>query len=172
MISPSPGGPRVVVLDAREQMLDPHGLRRLARRITAATGAKYASRAYRFPYALLAWHDHPVGIDIERDDPLDSALAEVIATPAERALPSPPNLAALWCAKEALTKALGDPLRYDPARIDSPLRWTNGRSGPWRAIPLNIVAGHHTWMCWASRSVIQPAQRGQRATRTSLEAHE
>ncbi|HEY4897857.1 MAG TPA: hypothetical protein VII01_17440, partial [Solirubrobacteraceae bacterium] len=29
-------------------------------------------------------------------------------------------LSSLWCSKAALSKALGDALRYDPSRLDSP----------------------------------------------------
>jgi hypothetical protein len=64
-----------------------------------------------------------------------------------------------WCSKEALAKALGDPLRYDPRRLGSPIRWPASRSGPWRAIPLRAPTGHAAWLCWLSATPDRGAAR-------------
>lgn len=111
------------------------------------------SRSYRYPYALIACHDQRVGVDIERIEPHDSAFAETICTPAERVAGWPPEhadryLSALWSSKEALAKALGDPLADEPSRLESPSAWRHGRSGPWRATPLATAPGHVAWLCW------------------------
>jgi len=39
-------------------------------------------------------------------------------------------LTSLWAAKEALAKALGDALCYEPSRLGSPQHWPRGRPGP------------------------------------------
>jgi phosphopantetheinyl transferase len=147
------GTPEVRLLDARAAGLDEAGLRTWARAQTAACGQPYVVRSYRYPYALVAWHSEPVGVDIERIEPCDAAFAELILTPAERADPMPfaepdAHLTSLWCSKEALSKALGDALRYDPGRLDSPMRWPDLRSGPWRAAPLRTTPRHTAWLCW------------------------
>jgi len=147
-----PGGREVRLLEAREPGLDERGLRRWARAQTFA-GARCVSRSYRHPYGLVAWHDQPVGIDIERIEQFDPALLESICTPSERSLPvdelDPARYAtSVWCSKEALSKALGDALRYDPRRLGSPLFWPGGRSGPWRARSLPAPPGHTAWLCW------------------------
>jgi phosphopantetheinyl transferase len=54
----------------------------------------------------------------------------------------------MWCGKEALSKALGDALAYDPRRLGSPLSWPDGRSGAWCAAELPAPAGHVAWLCW------------------------
>jgi phosphopantetheinyl transferase len=117
--------------------------------------ASYVSRSYRFPYALVAWHTEPLGVDIERVEPFDAAFLASICTPDERAavarLEEPDAcVASLWSSKEALSKALGDPLRYDPRRLDSPMRWPDGRCGPWRAAEIAAPPGHTAWLCWRS----------------------
>ncbi|HEY3188835.1 MAG TPA: 4'-phosphopantetheinyl transferase superfamily protein, partial [Solirubrobacteraceae bacterium] len=83
--------------------------------------------------------------------PCDAPFAESICTPAERAeLAGLPDreLVALWCSKEALAKALGDAVRYDPRRLESPMRWPDGRAGSWRAAALAVAPGHTGWLCW------------------------
>ncbi len=143
------GTPHVAVLDARHRELDERGLREWARAETSTAGTPYVSRSYRHPYALVAWHDEPVGVDIERTEPFDPAFLESICTPAERPLiEDGVDVASLWCGKEALAKALGDALRYDPRRLGSPMLWRDGRSGPWRAAPVPVPAGHNAWLCW------------------------
>jgi hypothetical protein len=142
----------VRLLDARAAGLDEPGLRAWARAEAARGGAPRVSRSYSYPYALVAWHDEPVGVDIERIEACDAAFAESICTPRERAeIAADTYLTALWCSKEALAKALGDALRYDPRRLDSPMLWPGGRAGPWRAEPVAAPPGHTAWLCWRAR---------------------
>jgi hypothetical protein len=148
-----PGGPRVRLLDARDAGVDEAGLRALGRAESAASGAPHSCRSYRFPYALVAWHSAPVGVDIERAEPLGADFVASISTPAEQGQVPPgadPDIypASLWCSKEALSKALGDALEYDPRRLDSPIFWPGGEAGPWRALALAAPAGHVAWLCW------------------------
>jgi len=145
--------PEVRLLDARAAGLDEAGLKAWARRRAQSCQTEFVTRSYRYPYALIAWHDGPVGIDIERVERCDAAFVESICTPAERsAWPAggDPDATAisLWCSKEALAKALGDALAYDPRRLESPLGWPAGRSGAWRADCLPAPPGHVAWLCW------------------------
>ncbi len=147
------GAPTVVLLDARATGVDEAGLRAWARALTPDRPASHTVRSYRYPYALVAWHSEPVGVDIERVEPCDAAFADVICTPTERRdarVTADPDLflSSLWSSKEALAKALGDALRYDPSRLDSPMRWPDLRSGPWNAAALQTVPGHVAWLCW------------------------
>ncbi len=103
----------------------------------------------------MAWHSAPVGVDIERVAPCDEAFADSIRTPAERAAATPQrrlpdrHITSLWSSKEALSKALGDALDYDPRRLEGPQAWPNGRSGPWRAVTLDLADDEHVaWLCW------------------------
>jgi hypothetical protein len=146
-------GPHVRLFDARERGLDEDGLREWVREANVASLAAYASRSYCHPYALLAWHGEPVGVDIERVVPCDQAFADSIRTVAERArrieaADFDAYVISLWCSKEALAKALGDAVRYDPRRLESPLGWPEGRAGPWRATELTLVSDHAAWLCW------------------------
>ena len=147
-------GPAIWLCDASEAGLDEPGLRACARSRSAAATAGFSSRSYRHPYALLATHDQPVGVDIERVEALDRQFLESICTAEERAaLPDEVDseyVTSLWCSKEALSKALGDALRYDPRRLPSPIGWTDGRAGPWRAAALLAPEGHTAWACWRS----------------------
>lgn len=151
------GAPEVMLLDARENSLDERGLREAARAAVEASGAAYASRSYRFPFALIAWHDQPVGVDLERVEAFEPGFLESISTPSElgregdRTDPSG-YAAALWSSKEALAKALGDAVTYDPRRLESPMFWDDGRSGPWRAQTLSVPSGHTAWLCWRERA--------------------
>jgi hypothetical protein len=145
--------PEVHLLDARALGIDDRRLRERARALTATSGSEHVSRSYRYPYALVGWHTDRIGVDIERIAPFDPAFADLICTPDERSqLASVSNpdtvLASLWCSKEALAKGLGDALLYDPVRLESPTRWRDRRSGPWRAAQLDIVPGHVAWLCW------------------------
>jgi len=147
--------PIVVLLDARSAGADEAGLRAAARRVAREAGAPHVARAYRYPYALVAWHDRPVGVDLERVAPCEPAFAAGIRTPAERAAAAASSetdedVTSLWSAKEALAKALGDARAYDPRRLESPRSWPGGRAGPWRASPLPAPAGHVAWLCWRS----------------------
>jgi len=146
--------PEVRLVDARVDGLDESGLRETARRLTDDAGGPFTARSYRFPWALVAWHDAPVGVDIEQIGPVELGFAESIATPSERAeLTVCADLDTwatdLWCSKEALAKALGDAVLYDPRRLESPMRWPGLRSGPWRATRVADVPPRHVgWLCW------------------------
>jgi phosphopantetheine--protein transferase-like protein len=90
-----------------------------------------------------------VGVDVERIERFDGALADSIRTPAERDAGWPEadpdrHFSSLWSSKEALAKALGD-----PRRLDGPAAWPQGRSGPWRATAVEVTDGHVAWLCWA-----------------------
>jgi hypothetical protein len=160
---PTPdGAPDVRLLDAREAGLDEPGLRAWARDLTESSGAPHFARAYRYPYALVAWHSDPVGVDIERVTQCDDAFAELICTAAERSDPalvadSDAYLTSLWSSKEALSKALGDAVDYDPARLDSPMRWPGAQAGPWRAAELTVAPQHAAWLCWCESAGVGAA---------------
>jgi hypothetical protein len=145
--------PQVRLLDARVSGLDESGLAVTAQALSRIEGTRCVSRSYRFPLALVAWHAAAVGIDIERIAPWDDAFAESIRTPTERATGWPTqhgdrHLSSLWSSKEALAKALGDALQYDPRRLESPMVWPNGRCDPWRATTLAAAPGYVAWLCW------------------------
>ena len=155
------------MLDARAAGLDAPALRHWARHVAAASGAPYTTRSYRYPYALVAWHSRPVGVDIERVEPCDTPLADLICTPEERvgaAGATDPDgyVTSLWSAKEALAKALGDALAYEPSRLSSPAHWPGGRAGPWRAGQPAAPPGHVAWLCWRSVSSRQCQCRAER----------
>ncbi len=163
------GAPRLVLLDATDRGLDPDALRRWARARTSQLPASCTARSYSFPYALLGWHAGPLGVDLERITAPDRAFADSIRTPAERqelevGEISGRALASLWCSKEALAKALGDALRYDPRRLDSPAGWAGGQSGPWRASELEAPAGHVAWVVWHATDGQPVADRAACAT--------
>ncbi|HYB27319.1 MAG TPA: 4'-phosphopantetheinyl transferase superfamily protein [Solirubrobacteraceae bacterium] len=147
-------GPETWLLDARAADLDEIALRRWARSQRRPDAETRVTRSYAYPYALVAWHTGPVGIDIERVQECDAAFLESISTPSERrigladGLDPDAHTISLWSAKEALSKALGDAVAYDPRRLESPLRWPHGRCGPWRAAALPAPAGHVAWLCW------------------------
>jgi len=146
------GAPQVVLLDARADGLDEAGLRARARDV-AADGGRRSSRSYRFPLALVAFNDGPIGVDIERVESCDEAFADSIRTPSERMAGWPEGdsdrfFTSLWSSKEALAKALGDALAYDPRRLEGPSAWPDGRSGPWHARALELGPEHVGWVCW------------------------
>jgi hypothetical protein len=145
--------PRVVLVDASAQGMDEAELRAYMRALSERFGTPQCSRSYSAPLALLAWHDAAVGVDIERVQRCEETFAASIQTPAERAagfVARDPDrhLTALWSSKEALSKALGDPLAYDPRRLEGPGAWPQGRSGPWRVAALDVGEGHVAWACW------------------------
>jgi hypothetical protein len=150
--------PTVQLIDARTaDVPDEADLRALARKVCAEVAGPFTSRSYRFPFALLATHTAAVGVDIERVEPCDAAFADSIRTPAERSAGSPHEdhdryFTSLWSSKEALSKALGDALAYDPRRLEGPGAWPEGRSGPWRATPLEVPDGYVAWLCWKELS--------------------
>ena len=143
------------LIDARAvEAPDEAALREYARRLSADTGASFTSRSYCFPFAMIASHTAAVGIDIDRVEPCDHAFADSIRTPAELAAGSPRDedpdrfFTSLWSSKEALSKALGDALAYDPRRLEGPGAWPEGRSGSWRAAPIEVPDGYVAWLCW------------------------
>jgi phosphopantetheinyl transferase len=121
----------------------------------SASQAPHASRSYRFPLAIVAWHNAPVGVDIERVDALGVDFARSICSPLEledealiASLDDDVVVASMWSGKEALAKALGDAVDYDPRRLDSPLLWPHGVSGRWRASALSVPKGYVAWLVW------------------------
>lgn len=148
--------PVVTFIDAVARGLDQVRLRELARRFEAP----YVSRSYRYPLAAVAaWH-RDVGVDLERvHDALDLEFARSIATPRERAeleQATSADIASLWSAKEAVAKALGQPLARDPRRVEAPPLWRAGGAsrvrqrlgGPWWAQALDAPAGFVGWVVW------------------------
>lgn len=113
----------------------------------------FVSRSYCYPWALVARHDAAVGVDIERRDAVgdrDVAFAEATCTPTELdrlRWGAWTSLVDLWSGKEALTKALGDALRYDPRRIDAPCGW-----GVWSGhVPQpGVIGGIRRRGAWAA----------------------
>lgn len=168
MISPAPtpvwaqgGGPTVWLLDGRDSRRDEHGLRGWARELINVAAASHSSRSHRYPYELVACHEAPVGVDIERVEPFDESFFASICTPSERTLKVDLDdldgyAISLWASKEALAKALGDAVAYDPRRLGSPMFWPDGRSGPWRAVPLPVPSGHSGWLCWQEILIPRP----------------
>jgi hypothetical protein len=144
--------PHVILLDARAEGLDEAELRARAREVAAASPGRFTSRAYRFPFALIASHEAAVGVDIERVEPRDEDFADSIRTPSERMAGWPEDadrfFSSLWSSKEALAKALGDALKYDPRRLEGPRVWPDGRAGCWSAHPLELGQEHVGWVCW------------------------
>lgn len=143
--------PSHVLLDARPRGLDAGELRRWARNYAGAAGAGHVSRSYSFPYALVSWHSDRVGVDIERVVACDEAFARSICTPSEAARApwsSDAEIVGLWSGKEALAKALGDAVQYDPRRLESPASWGGATSGPWRAQAVAVPDGYCGWICW------------------------
>jgi hypothetical protein len=149
------GVPAVWLIDARAAgARDEASLREAARAASTEAAAPFTSRSYRFPFALVAAHSAAVGVDIERVESCDAAFADSIRTPAELSARPPREdhdryFTSLWSSKEALSKALGDALAYDPRRLEGPGAWPDGRSGPWRAAAIDAGEdGHVAWLCW------------------------
>lgn len=147
--------PKLRLLDANELQADDRELRALARSVSVTSGSEYASRSYSFPYALIAMHDRPVGVDVERIGRCDSQFADLICTRDERvevarAGEADKLLTSLWSSKEALAKGLGDALRYEPSRLDAPARWPNSQAGAWSCEEVAIDRAHVAWVCWRS----------------------
>jgi hypothetical protein len=193
MTSEVTAAPAFRLLDARAAQLDERSLRCAARALSEHCGAPFTSRSYRYPYAVVAWHDGDVGVDIEQLSRTGAALAHVICTPDERtelasAKDRDASLSSLWCAKEAISKALGDAWLYDPSRLSSPTRWPVVLPGPrgegsndaaaapcdaaptpydelrwsgrWRAARLRVPEGYVGWLCWSSGRASAPPADG------------
>lgn len=111
----------------------------------------FVSRSYSFPMALVAMHDAPVGVDIELVTPWKPEQIESILSASERKLHVEADdrwATALWSSKEALAKALNEPVRYDPCRLESPLLWPDGTAGRWCAQRLAVANQYEAWLCW------------------------
>jgi hypothetical protein len=144
-------GPRIALIDATLEGLDEAGLRTRARELGAAVGAGTVSRSYCHPYALVGWHAGPIGVDIERISDCPKNFSRAICTPAELdsgRWTTDRDLISLWSSKEALAKALGDALDYDPRRLESPAGWPDGVCGAWRTATLPAPDGYRAWVCW------------------------
>jgi phosphopantetheinyl transferase len=150
------GAPRVALIDATLEGLGEAALRMRARKLGEAVGAGTVSRSYCHPYALVGWHTGPIGIDIERVVACPKEFSQAIATPDEHASGrwiTDRALISLWSSKEALSKALGDALDYDPRRLESPAGWHGGVCGPWRTATLPSPYGHCAWVCWRAATL-------------------
>jgi hypothetical protein len=62
------------------------------------------------------------------------------------------RITSLWSSKEALAKALGDALHYDPRRLEGPAGWREGRAGSWRARALDVGEEYVGWVCWRAET--------------------
>jgi hypothetical protein len=145
------GAPQVALIDATHEGLAEAGLRTLARDLGTAVGAGAVSRSYCHPYGLVGWHAGPIGVDVERVVACPPEFGTSISTPAEQAAArwtTDDEIVALWSSKEALSKALGDAINYDPRRLESPAGWPDGICGPWRAATLPLPEGYCGWVCW------------------------
>lgn len=145
--------PAYELLTLADGHTDEARLHQLARSHRQARRARHSSRSYRSPLALVAWHERPVGVDLERVEACDRSFAESVCTPEESRrfrdrLDDPTFVTSLWSGKEALAKALGDALAYDPRRLESPLGWRDGAAGRWRALELRPAPGHVAWLVW------------------------
>jgi len=149
------GSPQVALIDANAERLDERELRTRARSLGEAVGADMVSRSYCHPYALVARHTGPIGVDIERVVACPEEFSQAICTPAEKESGrwiTDRELISLWSSKEALSKALGDALDYDPRRLGSPAAWPGGACGPWRTAALPTPDGYCAWVCWRQPS--------------------
>jgi hypothetical protein len=151
------GAPVVYLLEASEVGGDEAGLRAAARAVTAKAVHRYASHSYCFPLALAASHEGPVGVDIERVTSWTTTQLDSVMTPSERARRPEADdrwATSLWSSKEALTKALGNPVDYDPRRVEGPLSWPGSAARRWRASPLSVPDHYVAWVCWRHSSTV------------------
>ncbi len=119
----------------------------------SGAGARCISRSYRHPFALIATHNDVLGVDIERVDPFDKDFAESICTPSEWSSDATRprgavELADVWSTKEALAKALGNALDYDPRRLVSLALAPNNRASAWQAARVSVPSGYVGWVIW------------------------
>ena len=150
------------VLDVPDEFAQPHDVRpliahlvdedhdRLRWRARRACDERWPhwSRSYSGDHAVIAGWRGRVGVDVETlDRPLeptwsllDEGFRSSMMTAQERELdlavdgPSARHAAvSLWSSKEALAKALGTPLEWDPARLGGPALWPSHEVGRWRA---------------------------------------
>ena len=126
-------------------------VRAAAWRFSSASSRPYSSRSYSVPLTLVALHERPVGVDVERISTLDHDEITSILTPRERkwlTSSTPEEITSIWSGKEALAKALGDAVAYDPRRLDAPCTWERGEAGRFRARRLDVGQGFVAWACW------------------------
>ncbi len=157
--------PHLEVHDARRWRVEEGEWRAHVRALPPVRGVPgMVSRSYRYPWAVVASHGLPMGVDIEMLDAVaadDLAFAETICTPDELARfrdGGSAELVDLWSGKEALAKALGDPLSHDPRRLEAPAGWEPAAGdglrsrGIWlaRRLPLTGEPGGSClgWMVW------------------------
>lgn len=126
-------------------------LRAAARELCARSEVRFASRAYRYPFALVATHQFRVGVDIERFVGFTALDAPAILSPGERARGiefTDEQVSSIWSGKEALAKALGDALDYEPGRLESPWFWREGRCGRYLAASFSVGDEFGAWVVW------------------------
>ena len=114
------GAQVVALIDASAEGIDETALRARARELGVAVGAGAVSRSYCHPYAVVGWHTEPIGVDVERVVTCPEEFGPSISTPVEEAAAqwtTDRDVVSLWSSKEALAKALGDALHYDPRRL-------------------------------------------------------
>ena len=151
--------PKVYLVSADVTRINSDQLRAATRIACKEKGAMarshehHNSRSYRFPFALFAVHSDSVGIDIEHVDPYDPVFAESICTPAEwstsQTRPETAlEVADVWSSKEALAKALGDAVKYDPRRLLSLALTSDAAAGPWHAARIDVPFGYTGWVVW------------------------
>jgi phosphopantetheinyl transferase len=113
------------------------------------------SRSYCHPYALVAWHSGPVGVDIERVVACPEEFSQAICTPDEKAggrWITDGDLISLWSSKEALSKHSGTRSTTTRAGSSRPRRGRVAPGGPWRSATQPAPGGHCAWVCWRETS--------------------
>ncbi len=151
--------PRVYLVSADVTRLNSDQLRAATRIACKEKGSRsgsrerHTSRSYRFPFALFAVHCDSVGIDIEHVDPYDPVFAESVCTPTEwsnsQTRPETSlEVADVWSSKEALAKALGDAVKYDPRRLLSLALTPDGAAGAWHTARIDVPFGYTGWVVW------------------------
>ena len=141
---------------------DCHRLRLRARRQCNGRW-RHWSRSYSGQYALIAGWRERVGVDIEvLGRPLESTWSlhdvhfrSTMMTTEERQLElhldcdvARLEAVSLWCSKEALAKALGTPLEWDPVRLGGPALWPSRNFGRWRATFLDADSLGSDALAW------------------------
>lgn len=152
-VSTEPGAPRLGLLDARLLGLSEPELKIRAREFSGSSSTPFSSRSYCYPFALVAFHDAAVGVDVEQVAHCSAEFADLICAPDERSQADEAAdwdryLTSLWSSKEALAKGLGDALQYEPARLFTPKGWRGRSIDGWRAEELFIETDVVAWVCW------------------------